>query len=203
MVLDQRIRPEPSEANPDEPLSIEYVPMSEEQYLALPEQPKAEWVNGVAILMPPASWPHGAAAVKISSLLDRSLPTAIVLSESGLRIYETSRSYRVPDIMVLDHPPTDRVWIDDPPVAVVEVLSPGTITNDLLFKSVEYANLGIRQYWVVNPETRTVSVYGNKGGTWDENAIAVVDENDPEAELAVGELGTVRLVLDQVFGPKR
>ncbi|MCL1800883.1 MAG: Uma2 family endonuclease, partial [Promicromonosporaceae bacterium] len=180
--------------------SLEYAPMSEEQYLALPEQPKAEWVNGMAILMPPAAWPHNYILLNIAIALANQLPEAIVLPDSGLRMYKTSRSYRVPDIMVSDHPPTDRVWIDDPPVAVVEVLSPGTITNDLLFKSVEYANLGIQQYWVAHPDTRVVSVFGNKGDTWDENAIVVVDEHNPEAELTVGDLGTVKLVRDQIFG---
>ena len=52
----------------------------------------------------------------------------------------------------------------------------------------------------MNPETRVVSVYGNAGRTWNEDPIAIVDEENPEAEIAVGELGMVKLSREQIFG---
>jgi Uma2 family endonuclease len=45
------------------------------------------------------------------------------------------------------------------PDLVVEILSPSTRRNDLLYKLNLYKNAGLREYWIVDPELRTVTQY--------------------------------------------
>lgn len=45
------------------------------------------------------------------------------------------------------------------PKLVVEILSPSTRTKDLWNKLHLYSDCGISEYWVVDPKTRTISVY--------------------------------------------
>jgi Uma2 family endonuclease len=44
------------------------------------------------------------------------------------------------------------------PAVVIEVLSPGTRRRDLTTKRAIYARSGVREYWIVDPEARSVRV---------------------------------------------
>jgi Uma2 family endonuclease len=47
-----------------------------------------------------------------------------------------------------------------PPLLVIEVVSPGELQRDRDFiaKRVQYQNCGIPEYWIIDPETRTILV---------------------------------------------
>ena len=54
------------------------------------------------------------------------------------------------------------------PDLVVEILSPSTRRRDLGRKEELYAEYGIREYWVVDPKARSVSVYVLRDGRYKE-----------------------------------
>ena len=49
-------------------------------------------------------------------------------------------------------------YADGPPDVIVEVLSPETRQRDLTIKAALYADFGVREYWVVDPETEGILV---------------------------------------------
>jgi Uma2 family endonuclease len=57
--------------------------------------------------------------------------------------------------------------VDAPPDLVVEILSPGTRRRDLTVKRDLYAQFGVREYWVVDPEARTVSALSLTGDRYE------------------------------------
>ena len=64
-----------------------------------------------------------------------------------------------PDLVVI----CDRSKIDDrgckgAPDLVVEILSPSTARMDKLLKFNQYQQAGVREYWIVDPDTKTVQV---------------------------------------------
>ena len=65
-----------------------------------------------------------------------------------------------PDVFVVCDPTkiTEKT-VDGIPDLVVEVLSPSTSRNDRWFKYNAYQSAGVREYWIVDPDNRTVEVY--------------------------------------------
>jgi Uma2 family endonuclease len=171
--------------------------MSLEEFLELPDKPKSEWVDGVALLMAPAKQQHGSIQWRVCAVLDRDLYGVEVFSEAGLR---TDASCRVPDVMVLDATDfePDAEYSDKVPLIAVEILSPHTWRNDLIDKLAEYAAHGVRQYWTIDPEGGSVTVRENRAGAW--HVTATLDATTPEAHIPVGNHGTVTLRKEEIFG---
>ncbi|QIX26385.1 hypothetical protein ncot_07055 [Nocardioides sp. JQ2195] len=80
---------------------------------------------------------------------------------------------------------------------VVEVLSPGTRTEDTVRKSHEYAVAGLAHQWTVVRDNRSFTVLENTGDSWD---IAMeLDERRGTGHVVVGEHGCVEIDLGSFF----
>lgn len=154
--------------------------MSWEDYLKLPEKPKAEFVDGEVLVMAPTSAPHGSAVSRLTAVLLANLPDLEPMTEVGLQL--PRNRLRVPDLMLVRDVPKHG-WITDPPVLVAEVLSPSTRSEDTVRKSTEYADGGIGQYWLVDPDHRAIDIYANHDGAWD--LLAHLDDDNPRTEVTV------------------
>ncbi len=56
--------------------------------------------------------------------------------------------------------------IDGPPDFVAEVLSPSTRVHDTLTKRALYERAGVREYWIVDPEARTIEILALADGAF-------------------------------------
>lgn len=165
------------------------VRMSWEEFLALPPKPKNEWVDGeVVIMMAPVSFDHGNGAAALIALVRPLFPARHLVTEVGLWL--PRNRLRAPDLMLVAEPP-EGDFVTDPPLMVAEVLSPSTRSEDMVRKSTEYAEGGVGQYWIVDPELRAIDVMRNVDGAWD--VVAHLDDDHPAAEV---ELDGVTMPLD-------
>ena len=79
-------------------------------------------------------------------------PTDIRLSSGNVLIPDLSFTLkRREDIIGLKA-------VEGPPDLVIEILSPGTRRRDLTTKRALYVGFGVSEYWLVDPEARTVTV---------------------------------------------
>ena len=62
-------------------------------------------------------------------------------------------------LIVCDTSKIKRFGIYGAPDFLVEVISPSTKKRDYTLKLSKYIEAGVREYWIVNPLTRTVNVY--------------------------------------------
>ena len=70
----------------------------------------------------------------------------------------------VPDISVIcDRSKLDQYGCNGAPDLVIEVLSPSTQRHDQLVKLNLYQRAGVREYWIVDPENKTVRVMLQSG----------------------------------------
>jgi Uma2 family endonuclease len=165
--------------------TLQRIPMSWEDYLRTPEHPKHEWVDGVCVVSPIATNPHQRVVMRLTHLIAGALGVDAL---PGANVKLPRNRVRIPDVVV------PRVWedglfIETAPLLVVEVLSPSTRAEDTMRKSREYAEGGVDQYWVVDPELRRIDVFVNQDGEW-EPALHL-DDASPTGAVAVEPHGEV------------
>lgn len=66
----------------------------------------------------------------------------------------------IPDISII----CDKIGLSDVnytgiPTLIVEILSPSNESHDLVTKMNLYQHFGVNEYWIVNPNIKTVSIY--------------------------------------------
>ncbi|MCL1918918.1 MAG: Uma2 family endonuclease [Peptococcaceae bacterium] len=72
-----------------------------------------------------------------------------------------------PDLLVVcDSSKLDDKGCVGAPDLVVEILSPSTARKDKLIKFQKYQQSGIREFWIIDPETRTVQVCTLENGNY-------------------------------------
>lgn len=70
---------------------------------------------------------------------------------------------REPDIFFIKTENLDRIkekFLDGAADLVIEVISPESIVRDTEDKFEEYEAAGVKEYWIINPNRRTVNFYG-------------------------------------------
>ena len=148
------------------------LPVEKERYtfadvLTWGENERIEIINGEAVMMVPPSRIHQ----KISGEIFRQFANylegkkcEVYPAPWGVRLFEKDGDVPddvdtvvEPDISVIcDKNKLDKHGCKGAPDMVIEVLSPSTLRHDRFVKLALYQQAGVREYWVVEPETRTV-----------------------------------------------
>jgi Uma2 family endonuclease len=127
------------------------------------EGDRHELIDGGLVVTPSPIPVHQIISVNIEYALLRHVRErglGIVL-HAPIDIRLTPENVLVPDIIFIAQ---DRLHIVGPktvdaaPDLVVEILSPGTRRRDLDTKRALYARFGVQEYWIVDPEARTLTV---------------------------------------------
>ena len=133
--------------------------------LAYQDERREELIGGKVVMMAPASSNHNRIAGNIFSMFHQYLKgQKCEPFGDGENVYLTDKDHFVPDFMVVCDP--DKIKSDGvhgAPDLVVEVLSPSTARNDKTRKKDVYARCGVREYWIIHPEDKSVDVYRTDG----------------------------------------
>ena len=136
-----------------------------EDYLALPDDVRGELIDGVVYLMTPApNLEHQDIVVALTRWLrahadDTSVGRVFVAPTD---VHLASGDIVQPDLLLLLEPHFDATKqfqaYNTPPDLAVEVLSPTRPERDRIVKRHLYAQNGVTEYWIADPETRSVEV---------------------------------------------
>jgi len=73
---------------------------------------------------------------------------------------DNDKTFFVPDLVVVcDKAQLTAQACLGAPALVIEILSPSTASNDLVYKLNKYRQAGVREYWVVDPVKKLVNVF--------------------------------------------
>lgn len=125
----------------------------------------AEWVDGKVVLMSPASDRHQDLIRFLLGILDLFVQWAhlgIVRCAPFQMKLGLVPSGREPDILFLAREHLDRLrptYLDGPADLAVEIASPESRLRDRGEKFAEYETGGVREYWIVDPDTRRADFF--------------------------------------------
>ena len=141
-----------------------------------PDQVSGEWTNEAletlpdnglryeildgTLLVTPAPTPrHQTVVLELAVLLRLACPPDHQVFVAPLSWQPDGHTSLEPDLLVVRRDRIGEKSITQPPLLVVEVLSPGTARIDRLLKLSRYAEGGIEQYWIVDPRVPSVQVF--------------------------------------------
>ncbi|WP_198805869.1 Uma2 family endonuclease [Leptolyngbya sp. BL0902] len=177
-----------------------------EDYLAYDDgtDTRYELVDGELVAMPPESPQNLKLARWLMVQFLKYLPLDRVTYNTEVAVMGRRARCRIPDLLVhseesllaIQNQPRATLTHEMPPPAlVVEVVSPGEAnrSRDYRHKRTEYAARGIAEYWIVDPETRQVTICQWVDGQYED---IIFQDAAPISSTVVPEL---TLTVDQLF----
>lgn len=142
-----------------------------EDFYNMPEEIRAELINGEIVYMASPSRIHQ----DISGELYNIIKNYIKSKGGNCRIYAAPFSVQLheedtvvePDLSII----CDTGKLNDrgclgAPDWIIEITSPSNPTHDYITKLVMYHNAGMREYWIVDPQSRQIHVYNMDNGNF-------------------------------------
>ena len=88
------------------------------------------------------------------------MPCSVLFAPLDVRLDRDDYTMVQPDLVVFCHDDDpDSIRYEGAPDLLVEILSPSTRMKDMILKLHKYQRAGVREYWIVDPEHRKVTVH--------------------------------------------
>ncbi|MDN5332307.1 MAG: hypothetical protein PWP45_1532 [Tepidanaerobacteraceae bacterium] len=138
-------------------------------YLTWPDDERWEIIDGIAYMQAAPAWQHQAVVLELArqfadylrgkSCMVFTAPFDLRLPEENEKDEDTKNVLQ-PDIVVICNKEglkgTGYYGIPD---LIIEVTSPSTSRKDRLLKFNKYEKVGVKEYWIVDPDGKFVSVF--------------------------------------------
>ena len=163
---------------------------SEEEYLALDTNHLVEYSQGYLEVLPMPTIPHQDYAIFLFEVL-KAFVMRHALGKvyiAPLRVRIGRREFREPDVIFFSNERWARVMGDYPDGGdlVMEIVSgsPADRDRDLVRKRRDYAQAGIPEYWIVDPQEEVIYVLRLEGKEYAEHGRFVAGDTASSALLA-------------------
>ena len=120
-----------------------------------------ELIDGALVVTPAPHWRHEWASTELLVVLHAACPTHLKVFTAPLDVTLAVDTVVEPDLLVARRADFDpgRYDLAVVPLLVVEVLSPSTRGVDQVLKLRRYEQAGTPSYWLVDPDTATLTAY--------------------------------------------
>jgi Uma2 family endonuclease len=132
--------------------TILHIPLNE--YLGMTYRPDREYVDGEIRERNVGKYEHA----RVQALLARWFGNheqewgAQVVTEQRVKV--SSTRVRIPDVALLTLSAQPDVIVD-PPLLVIEILSPDDSYSDTQERAQDYRGMGVKTVWIIDPKTRS------------------------------------------------
>lgn len=150
------------------PLPKERIYTSED-YWNLPEEQRAELIDGKLYAMAPPNFIHQKLIQQLGRIIGNHISNKngeceIVPAPFAVNLNADDKIWVEPDISII----CDKSKISDrgckgAPDWIIEIVSPSSIRMDYSVKLFKYRTAGVREYWIINPMKKAVQTYVFEG----------------------------------------
>ena len=152
------------------PLSQEQKKYTYADYLKFPSDERWEIINGIPYMQAAPTWQHQAVSIQLASQFNgyfKGKPCRVFAAPFDLCIPELDESdeeisniISQPDIVVVcEESKLRKTGYFGVPSLIIEISLPSTARNDKLFKFNKFEKAGVKEYWIVESDTKLVSVF--------------------------------------------
>lgn len=138
---------------------------TEDDYYKLGEEVHAELIDGQFYDMASPSRQHQALVSELHTAINNYIHSKkgsckVYPAPFAVKLFNDEKNIVEPDISVICDPNklTDK-GCSGAPDWIIEIASPSNPSHDYVKKLYLYLDAGIREYWIVNPQTRQIHVY--------------------------------------------
>ena len=136
-----------------------------EDYYALPDDVRAELIDGRFYIMEAPTYIHQMVLGELhlqfqQCIRTHNMPCLCFLSPCDVQLDKDEKTMLQPDLIIVCNRELiqKRVCYGAPDL-VVEILSPSTRKKDMAVKFTKYCGAGVREYWIIDPDNEKVIVY--------------------------------------------
>jgi Uma2 family endonuclease len=128
------------------------IPVSE--YLETSYRPDCEYIDGEVLERNVGKWQHARLQWLLAGWFGSHEATWNVIGSTEQRVRVSPTRIRVPDLVVLRPGPQPDV-LTNPPLLVIEILSPDDSYSSLQERCQDFLAMGVETVWIVDPRTRS------------------------------------------------
>ena len=124
------------------------------EYLASSWRPDREFVAGEVRERNVGKWEHARVQALLSAWFVQHESDWGIVTSTEQRMQVSAEDVRIPDLVVLAAGPQPPV-LTEPPLLVIEILSPNDTYTDTQERADDYRLMGVETVWIIDPTTRT------------------------------------------------
>jgi Uma2 family endonuclease len=158
--------------------TITHIPLSE--YLETSYRPDCEYVDGEVRERNVGKWEHARVQALLAVWFGNHEHDWAILVSTEQRVQVSRDRVRVPDVVVLKAGSPPEV-LTDPPLLIIEILSPDDSYSDTQERAQDYRDMGVETVWIIDPKTRSGRMCS--GSEWTEARRLVVAETPLYVDL--------------------
>lgn len=128
------------------------IPLSE--YLETSYRPDREYVDGGTRERNVGRWEHARTLALLAAWFGNHEGQWGIICSITQRVRVSHERVRVPDLVVLEAGPQPDV-LTDPPLLIIEILSPDDSYSDTQERAQDYRAMGVETVWIIDPKTHT------------------------------------------------
>ena len=152
--------------------------------LTVPEDgSRYEIIDGSLHVSPPLTPRHQLAATAVQLALHAAAPSDVLVLAGGAGIHtrraDRETEFLIPDVLIIGRDAAgtgESAFRPEDVVLVVEVVTPSSITNDLVTKRSLYALLGVPWYWIAELDPVRLTILRLHEGAYVEDAQLARDD---------------------------
>jgi len=118
-----------------------------------------ELIDGMLFVSPAPIPRHQKIVLQLAIRLDAACPDGFQVLPGPLSVRPSRSTELQPDVLVARDEDLTEKLLPVGPVLAVEVLSPSTALYDLNTKKAAYERLGVRSYWIIDPQQPSLTVF--------------------------------------------
>ncbi len=128
--------------------------LSLSEYLDTNYRPDREYIDGELRERNAGKWEHARVQALLAAWFIHRETLWNVVTSTGQRVHISADRVRIPDLVVLRPGPQPDILVD-PPLLVIEILSPDDTYSDTEERAGDYLRMSVPCLWIIDPKTRT------------------------------------------------